>query len=134
MKRACPYSSFNADFGRPADWNTSKILALKVAALTWIKGFHDILADPTFVVFIGDNVPLTLLHMHRIDFELCRQRHLRNAQRKWSTMDLEGGFGVQNRLVAEEELKRWFYEPQANGQEPLTIVPMPDSVKEIVTI
>jgi hypothetical protein len=111
----------------------SKILLSKLP-LNWICGFHDITADPTFVVLIGANVPLTLLHMHRIDFELCRQRHLRNAQRKWSTMDLEGGFGVQNRLVAEEELTRWFYEPQANGQEALTIVPIPEAIRDMIKV
>jgi hypothetical protein len=111
----------------------SKVLLSK-RPLNWICGFHDIVADPTIDVCFGANVPLTLLHMHRVDFELCRQRHLRNAQRKWSSADFEGGVGVQNRLVAEEELQRWFYEPQANAQERLTIVPIPEAIKDMITV
>jgi hypothetical protein len=72
--------------------------------LRWSEGFHeeynapDDPADPS----------LLLVHLHRVDYDSCLQRHRETASRDWSTEDVVRGDGGQNRIAAPEEFERWF--------------------------
>ncbi len=49
-------------------------------------------------------------------------------------LDYKDRSGIQNRLVVEAELKEWFYDPEEMASEALSIVAMPEAIKEFVTI
>ena len=78
--------------------------------LRWSVGFHDEYNAP-------DDPPdpaLLLVHLHRLDYDSCRERHLSTASRNWSREDIINGLGAQARIAAGEEFDRWF----RTGTEP----------------
>jgi hypothetical protein len=82
----------------------SKRLLAKVP-LRWTLGFHhesnlpDAAPDPD----------LYLIHLHRVDYARCLERHRAAAAREWSDSDLREGHGRESRVVDEEEFREWFY-------------------------
>jgi Glycosyl transferase family 2 len=109
----------------------SKVLLSKVP-LYWGLGFHLLRdteqADRVRDVFNG----LRLLHLHRLDFNYCLERHRSNIARRWAAEDLQTGRGFQNRIVNEEDLKRWFYHPETMGGDKLIPQPIPDEWKGVL--
>lgn len=106
----------------------SKPLLAKVP-LRWVKGFHDLVEAPGVMGYDPD---LCLLHLHRLDWDLCKERHIKNAIREWSQPDLAAGHGVQNRLVQDVDLAAWFYNPELYGQDSLQLEPIPTQWKELL--
>ena len=53
---------------------------------------------------------LYLIHLHRLDYDVCQARHGRWAARSWGQQDLEKGWATHNRVVERIEFERWFYE------------------------
>jgi hypothetical protein len=51
---------------------------------------------------------LRLIHLHRLDYRMCLERHRRNLERKWADLDLTEGLGTHNRIVDEAEFDEWF--------------------------
>lgn len=72
--------------------------------LRWSEGFHEEYDAP-------DDPPdsgLLLVHLHRVDYDLCLARHRSSATRTWSADDVARGDGFQNRIAADAEFDRWF--------------------------
>ncbi len=76
---------------------------------------------------------LRLIHLHRIDHDLCLERHRVNArERTWSDTDLESGFGVHNRIHEEAEFERWYYTQGCfDGPGELVIERIPERWKKL---
>jgi len=73
--------------------------------LQWSQGFHGEYGAPD-----GPPDPeLMLIHLHRIDYDWCLERHRRSAARDWSAEDLEAGAGVHNRIAEPAEFDEWFH-------------------------
>lgn len=72
--------------------------------VNWEDGFHNIEGFESEI-----NTDLFLVHLHRIDYNLCKLKHEEQAKRKWSQSDLNSNQGFQNRLFYEEEFNKWFY-------------------------
>lgn len=70
----------------------------------WDDGFHNVVDFEPEI-----NTDLFLVHLHRIDYNLCKSKHEEQAKRKWSQSDLSNNQGFQNRLFDEEEFNKWFY-------------------------
>lgn len=104
--------------------------ALSTVPLQWCLGFHD--ADG--VAALLPDPRLVLIHLHRVDYDSCRQRHQARLQRQWSAKDLAHGYGLQNRLVAGQEFDQWFYHPEqiSTFMEPLRLEPIPAPWKSLV--
>ena len=73
--------------------------------MSWEPGFHmrsdgQLNLDPD----------LYLVHLHRMDYEICLARHRWRRERSWNQRDLDAGWAVHNRITEEEEFERWFYE------------------------
>jgi hypothetical protein len=66
--------------------------ALATVPMTWEPGFH------------------YLIHLHRMDYEICLARHRWRRERSWNQRDLTAGWAVHNRITEHEEFERWFYE------------------------
>jgi hypothetical protein len=78
--------------------------ALARVPMHWIPGFHtrtDARSNP------DEN--LYLVHLHRLDYDACRERHERRSQLAWNQRDYENGWALYNRIIEEDEFDNWFY-------------------------
>lgn len=96
--------------------------------LEWDIGFHQFSSrEPALP---SPDPDLLLLHLHRADFDTCREKTLENAARRWSAADVAAGAGYQNRIVDEEEFERWFYTDFHGDSYP--VEPIPEALQVIV--
>jgi hypothetical protein len=79
--------------------------AVATAPMTWRPGFHG-RADYQF----NFDPDLRLIHLHRMDYELCQERHRERSRRPWAPDDAEQGWAIHNQIVDEAQFARWFYE------------------------
>ncbi len=90
-------------------WHASRLYSkplLSAFPTQWSLGFHEAPASPE----VEPDNKLFLVHLHRIDYGFCVERHRRTAARKWNEKDLQEGNGFQNRLVeGDERFKTWFF-------------------------
>ncbi len=91
--------------------------------LTWEKGFH---VERRFRAQPPDP-ELILVHLHRADYDVCRERHRAAAARTWSPADLRSGHGWHNRSQGDE-FERWFFEGEDLVAAPCE--PIPAYVRE----
>ncbi|NLV55056.1 MAG: hypothetical protein GXY13_05540 [Acidimicrobiales bacterium] len=78
---------------------------LATVPMVWYDGFHarrDGRANFDY--------DLRLIHLHRMDYELCRDRHRFRSGVAWSERDVEIDSGYQNRITEEERFRSWFYD------------------------
>jgi hypothetical protein len=53
---------------------------------------------------------LRLIHLHRMDYGLCLERHRTRRRKRWGERDASEGWALHNRIVDEAEFPRWFSE------------------------
>lgn len=87
----------------------------------WVSGFHA-RADGR----LNLDPDLRLIHLHRIDHDLCLEHHRRSRNWSWNPKDLTHRRGTHNRIADEEEFERWYYTQGCfNGQTELVIERIP---------
>jgi hypothetical protein len=62
----------------------------------------------------NQDLALQLIHLHRMDYEVCRARHRFRTSLEWNESGGLTRSGYQNRIVELEEFDRWFYTDTAN--------------------
>ncbi len=72
--------------------------------LQWSQGFHREYSAPD----APPDSDLLLVHLHRVDYDWCLERHRRSAARDWNEADRAGGAGAQNRIAEAAEFEEWF--------------------------
>ena len=120
------------DLGRPILAQRSRWFAndgydkpvLSRTPLEWVPGFHG-RSDGSF----NPDPDLRLIHLHRMDYEICRQRHMLRDQRQWAAQDLELRWATHNRLTGGEEFDRWFYEDTSTEGVEMVIEKIPTEWK-----
>jgi Glycosyl transferase family 2 len=95
--------------------------------MLWMGGLH---ARADGRVF--DDGVLHLLHLHRMDFDLCLARHHQRCSVPWNARDWNEGWAYQNRIVEPAEFERWFYQDTCAGGFPLTPEPIPADWRTVV--
>jgi hypothetical protein len=78
--------------------------ALATKPLSWKPGFHS-RSDERWNL----DPDLRLIHLHRVDYEICHDRHRAWREREWSDQDLAEGWAAHNRIADDEEFDAWFY-------------------------
>jgi hypothetical protein len=78
--------------------------AIATVPMDWKPGFHGrtdnrFHYDPDVVLF----------HLHRMDYELCRQRHLVRSRKPWANSDARLGWASHNQVTGDD-FEHWFYE------------------------
>jgi len=69
---------------------------------------------------------LLMIHLHRMDYEICLDRHRERRSHPWGERDLREGWGRHNRIVDGPEFARWFYtENTFDELQPLEVQPIP---------
>jgi hypothetical protein len=84
--------------------------ALATVPMTWRPGFHgreDFQFKP--------DPDLRLVHLHRMDYDICRARHRTRERRLWAEHDVREGWAAHNRITQGDEFDRWFREEAGVG-------------------
>lgn len=79
--------------------------AIATVPMRWRPGFHgreDFQFQP--------DPDLRLIHLHRVDYEICRARHLTRSERPWAELDAREGWAAHNMISEAEAFEKWFYE------------------------
>jgi Glycosyl transferase family 2 len=79
--------------------------ALASAPMDWTPGFHG-RTDGSYAL----DPDLRMIHLHRMDYELCLERHRTRSRRRWARRDARLGWAGHNRIVDDRAFERWFYE------------------------
>jgi hypothetical protein len=78
---------------------------LTTAPLTWRAGFHG-RADYHYNL----DPDLRLIHLHRMDYDICHDRHRSRGGRRYADLDEEKKWALHNRITDDAQFERWFYE------------------------
>ena len=100
--------------------------SLTTEPASWFPGFH----RRSDLHFRGDP-DLFLVHLHRVDYDLCLKRHRRWSDRDWSARDLDSEWGVHNRIAGGEEFDRWYFTETGFEGFPLRIERIPAEWKGV---
>src|SRR5690554_2610185 len=73
---------------------------------------------------IREDPSLFLIHLHRMDYDVCLQRHKQRNSLPWNQRDVDENWGYQNRITEEDHFRRWFYEDSCSGV-PINLEPIP---------
>jgi hypothetical protein len=94
--------------------------ALATEPMRWQPGFHR-REDGRWRL---DPDPY-MIHLHRMDYEICLARHHYRQGRAWNDRDLALGWARHNRITDEAEFARWFYEDSNLDWTEIVIEPIP---------
>jgi hypothetical protein len=102
--------------------------ALATAPTPWTVGFHGRTDDR-----LNLDPDLRLIHLHRLDYDICLDRHRRWLRWRWTKSDLELGLGRHNRITDEREFESWFYaEGSGDDGQAVVIERIPDRWRGVV--
>jgi hypothetical protein len=79
--------------------------ALATEPTEWHPGLHA-RTDRGF----NPDPDLRLIHLHRMDYTLCLERHRTRRRKRWAKQDAREGWAEHNRIVGDDEFARWFSE------------------------
>jgi hypothetical protein len=94
--------------------------ALTTKPCRWGPGFHA-REDGRSAV----DPDLCMIHLHRMDYEICLARHRHRHTRPWNEEDMKERWASHNLIVDEAEFARWFYEDNSLGDVEIAIQPIP---------
>ena len=94
--------------------------ALATGPMRWEPGFHSredgrLRLDPD----------LFLIHLHRMDYEICLARHRYRRGRPWNALDVAENWASHNRIIDEPAFDRWFYEDTGLEGTDVVVEPIP---------
>ena len=94
--------------------------------LAWNVGLHQEFNVPS----AAPDPDLLLIHLHRVDYESCLERHRSNASRDWPEDDLAFNLSWHQRVVEGDEFDDWFY--RGDDLEGNARVPIPERFRDLV--
>ena len=95
--------------------------AIATVPMRWRPGFHG-REDFQF----APDPDLRLIHLHRVDYDICRARHVTRSQRPWAPLDAREGWAAHNTISETDAFAKWFYEDASfAGGIPLEPEPVP---------
>jgi hypothetical protein len=80
---------------------------------------------------VVEDTSLYLIHLHRVDYDICLSRHKQRFEQLWNQRDLDEGWGYQNRIVEDDRFDHWFYNDSC-GNVPIKIEKIPVFMKGLV--
>jgi len=105
---------------------------LNCTPMGWSIGFHTVEGAAKEIAVGQPSEALTLLHLHKVDFELALGRLRRSRARKWSQIDIENRLGWQNRIDNAAEF-RAFWEQDIDTGKPAEagrLLPIANGIKQ----
>jgi hypothetical protein len=90
--------------------------------MDWRPGFH---GRSDFQYNLEPD--LRLIHLHRVDYDICLERHRIRSNRRWAERDERERWAFHNRITDEAEFRRWFYEDSCFEGIPIKPERIPES-------
>jgi len=100
--------------------------ALTMAPTTWRAGFHG-RADYHY----NPDPDLRLIHLHRMDYEICLARHHTRRGRAYAQGDREEQRSLHNQITEPEGFARWFYEDSCFDGLEIKLEEVPPAWREV---
>jgi hypothetical protein len=91
----------------------SKSLLARVPML-WHGGFHKRVDDRK-----NNDPNLYMIHLHRMDYDICLARHQERVSFPRAQTDLTQGWGYQNRITDPDKFTAWFFHDIPRRLEPI---------------
>jgi hypothetical protein len=125
IDRERPFDPSRAVLEQRSHWFPSRAYckpALAMEPIRWVPGFHAredgrIQLDPD----------LCMIHLHRMDYEICLARHRYRRGRRWQERDLAERWARHNLIVDEAEFAHWFYEDNSFDDSRIVVQRIPAS-------
>jgi hypothetical protein len=123
VDREPPFDPARAILDQRGYWFANDIYdkpAIATVPMRWKPGFHrgidgSMRPDPD----------LYLIHLHRMDYEICRARHEHRGQRAWNERDVAEGWASHNRITDEQDFAHWFSDDSNTFWTKVDIEPIP---------
>jgi Glycosyl transferase family 2 len=96
--------------------------ALALKPIRWVPGFHTREDGRTQI-----DPDLCMIHLHRMDYQICLARHGYRRGLRWNERDLAHNWARHNLIVDEPEFARWFYEDNSYDDLEIVVQPIPPS-------
>lgn len=100
--------------------------AVATAPMDWQVGFHG-RTDNRYNL----DPDLRLIHLHRMDYGLCRERHQLREARAWAALDDENEWSIHNKITDEAEFERWFYEDSCFEDLDINVEEIPETWRDV---
>jgi hypothetical protein len=109
----------------------SKTLLARVP-LQWSIGFHTVEGSMREIATGQASNSLTLIHLHKVDFEMALARRRRIQARKWSQIDIDNQWGWQNRIDTAAQLRAFWEQDIDTGAlaEAGRLLPFPNDFRQ----
>lgn len=122
------------DFSRPVlrqrtHWNRSPQYSKRLMSrvpLRWNAGFHREYNVPGS----KPDPDLMMIHLHRVDYDLCLERHRSSSSREWAEEDRKWNLGWHQRVTEPEEFREWFY--SGEDLEGSVSEPIPERLRDVL--
>jgi hypothetical protein len=101
--------------------------ALATVPMSWRPGLH---GRSDFHANIDPD--LRLIHLHRMDYDICLARHRVRNHKPWAARDDREGWAVHNRIVDEQAFRHWFYEDSCFANFAIQPEPIPEAWRGVV--
>lgn len=101
--------------------------AIASAPTEWVPGFHE-RADGR----VNFDPDLRMIHLHRMDYEICRARHEKRSRRAWNGVDVEQGWAAHNRIAGGEDFDRWYYRSAGTAASEIVLERIPPVWRSVV--
>ncbi len=102
-------------------------VAIATVPVDWKPGFHG-REDERWNL----DPDLRLIHLHRVDLEICRERHRTRRRRRWNDADLDSDWAAHNLLTEGEEFERWFLESSSSYGIDVHLEPIPEPWRRVL--
>jgi Glycosyl transferase family 2 len=125
VDRECPFDPTRGVLEQRGYWFPNPAYnkpALVTEPSRWGPGFHA-LEDGRIQI----DPDLFMIHLHRMDYEICLARHRYRRGRRWNERDLAERWARHNLIVDDAEFARWFYEDSSFEDVEMVIQPIPSS-------
>jgi hypothetical protein len=100
--------------------------ALATTPMSWRPGFH---GRRDFAMRYDPD--LRLIHLHRMDYDLCLARHRARAAKRWADADADAGWAVHNLITESEPFDAWFFGDSGFPGVPVTLEPIPQTWRSV---
>lgn len=124
-----PFDSARGVLAQRSFWFANPLHSKSLIARTpmlWEGGFHQ-RADG----WCKPDPNLYLVHLHRMDYDLCLARNEERSRFPWADLDRANGWGYQNYITDPDQFARWFYHDSC-GAGPVEPEPIPPHWQELV--
>lgn len=99
---------------------------LATIPMYWHGGLHSRTDGKT-----DEDTSLYLLHLHRVDYDICLARHQQRISTPWNQRDIDEYWGYQNRITELRQFDQWFYHDSCSGT-PIQIERIPDYFRSLI--